>query len=35
MKIIFVTGATLSVITLAAYSILKYVPKHQHYYGKL
>ncbi|XUD03826.1 hypothetical protein IGJ34_001793 [Enterococcus sp. AZ177] len=35
MKKIFVTGATLSAITIAAYSFLKYTPKHQHDYGKL
>jgi len=35
MKKILVTGATLSAITLAAYSLLKHTPKHQHDYGKL
>ncbi|WYJ98571.1 hypothetical protein DOK67_0002882 [Enterococcus sp. DIV0212c] len=35
MKKILVTGATLSALTLAAYSFLRHVPKHQHDYGKL
>ncbi|MEI5992093.1 hypothetical protein A5881_003649 [Enterococcus termitis] len=30
-----VTGATLSALTLAAYSLFKHMPKHQHDYGKL
>ncbi len=35
MKKILVTGATLSALSLAAYSFLKHTPKHQYDYGKL
>lgn len=34
MKKLFVTGATLSAITFATYSVLRHLPKKQHVYGK-
>lgn len=35
MKKIVVTGATLSALTLMAYTYLKHVPKHHYDYGKI